>query len=537
MLEAMTGRLKLRLVLSLLALVTLGFSPCGAEMKDSPTLGQAPLHPETCKTFTALSPALDEALKTDDVSGLRSLVSQLSQPPEGGGAPPLNQVLQALFVALHAFAADPPETGNTDGLCNLTSPPPLAQTNRLCDLRRALKIYVHEGKASKSLHAFDPIVAGVLDYITGKLPASDVPHYEIARDLELMCTQTGQCDPHHTFALIKGVTAYLTPGRAQQTLTHVQTLLDDPRLLGNAGLLQALAGGGTDGGAGNEAGFELITDELICAVSAIDPSAPPDAGGPFGPIDQLLTGTLYPLIDNNYPPKDIALPDGGTFHSDLHAEIAVGADDLKRMLDPNLPEPVLQPLQQNLACLSVASTPEHPSLCGKVLRPGFVPMIFHLGFEAKVVGLTQIVDGARELVNTDAASEEPGMVMLLLHDVAATLDRDDEALSALTTLCHTALATERPCDDGAGHDCPALPLNFEPSGRGYAPHADGCSNGAGVNYQVASKGCRANAEAVIPEVGRLFEKGVTDQTLCVVDTLVYGCTGGAQPACGTALGP
>lgn len=533
----MTGRVKPRLLLSLLALVTLGFSPCGAEMKDSPTLGQPPPNPESCKTFSALSPALEDALRADGVSGLRGLVTQLSQPPEGGGAPPLNQVLQALFVALHAFAADPPEAGNTDGLCNEVSPPPLAETNRLCDLRRALKIYVHQGQASKSLHAFDPIVAGVLDYITGKLPAADVPHYEIARDLELMCTQTGQCDPHHTFALVKGVTGYLTPRRAQQTLAHVQGLLDDPRLLGSGGLLSALSGGTPDGGTGNEAGFELITDELICAVSAIDPNASPDAGGPFGPIDQLLTGTLYPLIDRNYPPQDIPLPDGGSFHSDLHAEIAVGADDLKQMLDPNLPEPVLQPLQQSLACLSVAATPEHPSLCGKVLRPGFVPMIFHLGFEAKVVGLSQIIDGARELVQTDAQSEEPGMVMFLLHDVATALDRDEEALSALTTLCHTALATERPCDDGQGQDCPALPLNFQPAGHGYAPHADGCSNGAGVGYPLASPGCRANAEAVIPEVAQLFEQGVTDQTLCVIDTLVYGCAGGPQPACGPAVGP
>lgn len=523
----MTRRVRFRLVLSLLAVAVLGFSPCGAEDKDSPTKDRPPA-PETCQTFDQLAPHLHAALQGDQLTGIRGLVDQLSQPPAEGGEPAVSQVLQALFVALHEFAEDPPEAGNTDGLCNMDQPPPLNETNRLCDLRRILKLYIHEGKASQSLHAFDPVLAGTLNYINGVQPSADHPHYEIARNLEVMCTETGQCNPHDTFDLLQGVTAYLTPGRSQQTLAHVQTLIDDPLLTGPSGLLSSLAAGSADGGSNPSAeqGFEFLANELICALGEVNPRDP----NPFASIDQLLTGTLYPVIDQNYPPQDIALADGGVFHSDLHTEIATGATDLKAMLDPNLSEPILQPLQKTLQCATVQA-PSGVSVCGRALRPGFVPMIYHLGFEAKVVGLDQILGAMNELVATDAQSEEPGMVMKILHDIVAALNRDDEALGAVTNLCHVAFQTERPCDDGQGDDCPALPLNYFPPPNNYAPHLDACVNGAGASYGVPAPACLSNAEAVTPEVGQLFREGVTDEAFCVLDALVYGCTGGPGPAC------
>ena len=125
------------------------------------------------------------------------------------------------------------------------------------------------------------------------------------------------------------------------------------------------------------------------------------------------------------------------------------------------------------------------------------------------------------------------MVMKILHDIVAALNRDDEALGALTDLCHTAFQTERPCDDGQGDDCPALPLNYFPPPNTYAPHLESCSDGAGASYAVPSAACLSNAEAVTPEVGKLFQEGVTDEAFCVLDALVYGCTGGPSPACGS----
>jgi len=513
--------------IAVLAVLLTGFSMCGGSGKDSPSKNMAPPHPETCGNFESLAPNFDAALKGNQLTGLRQLITQLSATPAEGGAPPMSQALQALFVALHEFAQDPPEVGNTDGLCNEDEPPPLNQTNRLCDLRRLLKIYIHDGQASRSLHALDPVVGNVLGYITGQPPASDIPHYEVARDLELMCQNTGQCNPHDTFDLVEGITGYLTPARGSQMLGHVEALIDDPLLTGSGGLLSALA---NDGGAnpGAEAGFALITDELLCAVAAVDPDASPDAGGPFASIDGLLTGTLFPLIDRQYPPQDIDLPDGGVFHSDLHGEIAAAAADAKDMLDPTAPEPVLQPLQKTLQCATVPGQ----SLCGRVLRPGFVPMVYHLGFEAKVVGLSDVLGAVNELVSIDAQSEEPGMVMKILHDIAAALNRDDEALGALTGLCHTAFQTQRPCDDGQGSDCPALPLNaFGPNDPTYSPLQEGCVNGAGAAYAVPSAACLCNAEAVTPEVAQLFKQGMADEIFCVLDTLVYGCAGGSQPAC------
>ena len=48
--------------------------------------------------------------------------------------------------------------------------------------------------------------------------------------------------------------------------------------------------------------------------------------------------------------------------------------------------------------------------------------------------------------------------------------------------------------------------------------------------EYAARGLRSQV-AALPEVAALFKQGVTDEVLCVLDTLVYGCAGGSQPAC------
>jgi hypothetical protein len=523
---------RVRLGLGLLTVICLGFSPCGAENTDAPDHGK-PLKQDSCKELSGLAPALEEAVQGDQLTGLRQVVNQLSQPPPEGGTPYLNQVLEAVFVALHAFAQDPPEAGNTDGLCNPSASIPLNQTNRLCDLRRLLKTYIHEGEASKSLHAFDPVVAGTLAYVIGRQPAADTPHYEIARDLETMCTSTANCDANDTFDLLQGITSYLTPDHAQATVADIEALINDPLLNAPGGLFSALASS-TDGGSNpsGEAGFEGLVNEVICLLLEIDTTTQNGRDHYFDGFTSLLNGSgstpgLYSLIDQTYPPQDVPLPDGGTMHSDLHAEVAAAVGDLQGMLDPNLPEPILQPLQRVITCASLNGF----SSCNKVLRPGFIPMVYHLGFEAHVIGLTEILDALNELVTIDAQSDEPGLVMFILHDIVAALNRDPEALDALTQLCNAVFTTERPCDDGAGHDCPALPLNYFPASSDYSPHLDGCTNGAGANYSVPTALCLSNAEAAIPEVDDLFNQGITDELFCTIDTLVYGCAGGPQPAC------
>jgi hypothetical protein len=528
-----------RLGLGLLAVATLGFSPCGAVDKEATdAVEYAKPQPQKCKSVTELAPALVAAVKSDNFSGVRAVVTQLGQPPAEGGQPYLNRVLQAVFVALHEFSRDPAEPGVTDEqLCNDTISLPLNQTNRLCDLRRILKLYVHQGGASKTLHAFDPVVFGVFAYLNGQQPASDIPHYEVARDLELMCQGTGQCDPHDTFDLLEGITSYLTPQRAQDLLTHLRTLSDDPLLNTPTGLFATLAGvANADGGADpTGSGFQLIGNELVCAVLTPDLRTQAGRANYFKTFDDLLNGTgpgsiaVYDLIDTNFPPQQIIRPDGSVVHSDLHAEISALVTDLKGMLDPN--NNVYEPLQKALTCMSLNDP--SGSLCGRTLRPGFLQLIFELGLKTKVVSLTEILDAAQQVTTIDQNSDQPGMVLFVLHDIVAALNRDPEALDALAQLCQAVFAVERPCDDGVGHDCPALPLNYQKATAAQsAPHLDPTCDGAvRASYSVPSPACYSNAEAALPEIAALFRQGVTDEVLCVLDTLVYGCAGGVQPAC------
>lgn len=514
----------LLLLLPLLALVVVGFSPCGGEDKDSPTLNEPP-RPQACKSLSELTPALFDAIRKDEVAGLRAVLDELNAPPAEGGTPYGNQVMQALFVALREFGQDPPETNATDGLCNELAAPPINQQNRLCSLRRLLKLYVHEGKASLSLHALDPVLAGVLDYVLGRKPAADKPHYEIARNLELMATTTGLCDPHDLFDLLQGITAYLGPARSAQFLANIRKLTDDPRILGPNGLLASLGGSADGGDPSAAAGFQLLTNQLLCTLLGIDPTK----ANPFEGLDKLMNDTVLPLVDSNFPPQNVPLPDGGYFRSDLRPALTSALGDLKGLLDPKLPEPVLQPLLKGLACMSTQQT--GASLCGRGLRPGFVPMVYHLGFEAQVIGLDEILEAVDELARIDRQSETPGLVGKVAHDVVAALNRDEQSVEALSVLAATLFRTGRPCDDGAGNVCAALPLENQPTGAPkFAPLRGQCSSTVAPKHDVAPA-CRSNVENGIPVVADMLRDGAIDELLCAIDTLVYGCAGGVQPAC------
>ena len=42
---------------------------------------------------------------------------------------------------------------------------------------------------------------------------------------------------------------------------------------------------------------------------------------------------------------------------------------------------------------------------------------------------------------------------------------------------------------------------------------------------------KSNAELALPVVGDLVKSGVVNEGICAIDTLIFGCAGGAQPAC------
>ena len=54
----------------------------------------------------------------------------------------------------------------------------------------------------------------------------------------------------------------------------------------------------------------------------------------------------------------------------------------------------------------------------------------------------------------------------------------------------------------------------------------------GLREEMQDSFTQSNAEQALPSVANLFEQGVVGEAICAIDTLVYGCAGGSQPACG-----
>ena len=97
-----------------------------------------------------------------------------------------------------------------------------------------------------------------------------------------------------------------------------------------------------------------------------------------------------------------------------------------------------------------------------------------------------------ELKHTD-----PNRVLnYLLGTVANAIRADEQAIDSSAKVCRTLLSTD-------------------------------------VNTRLADGGVQAqsNAQLALPVVGDLLAAGIVSEGICAIDTLIYGCAGGAQPAC------
>jgi hypothetical protein len=161
---------------------------------------------------------------------------------------------------------------------------------------------------------------------------------------------------------------------------------------------------------------------------------------------------------------------------DLRPLIRQALADLKVLLDPAREPNVFRPLKRGLNCLN-----------SKDKNNELVRMVYRLGLDARLpeFGFTRMLGTAVGLRETDGR----GSLLHLTSVFARTLRNDDQALGALARVCHTLFSTR------------AQPGELSP------------------------------AQLALPDVAELFERGVAGEALCAVDTLVYGCAGGAQPAC------
>lgn len=200
-----------------------------------------------------------------------------------------------------------------------------------------------------------------------------------------------------------------------------------------------------------------------------------DYGGENGIValvDVVITTTLG--MDD---PSDLdalpinSLPDA--LRPDAQALLA----DLKTMLDPKRSPNVLAPTKKALNCFREADK-----------NRDLVRMLYRLGLEAKLpeFGLTTLVGTANDLRQTD----QRGTLVHLANTLAKAVRQDEQAIDSAAKVCATMFST-----------------------------------------RVSPGESKSPAENAMPVMRDLFKEGVGGEAICAMDTLVYGCAAGPQPAC------
>ncbi len=425
--------------------LALATASCGARDKDAPPPPQKAQDLKHCRSFEELMPRFHASLATGETEGLRTVIEDhLMVGQREGDAPPINDVMRAIFSTLSRFAKLPAEQNALDGDICAGIPPPLNEAHPMCEMRRAMETLVHQGKGLEAFALVDPLLTSIFDYVIGRPPSSPegTPHFEVAGVLSAMCTQNANCQMSDTLDLVIGFTAFLETPDGTEMIHRLDALVKNPELE------PFLSDDGQQ--FGGENGIVALADILQITVQGMQDPVELDSL----PLDKM--------------------PDG------IRPGIEALVGDLKKMLDPNRAPNILRPMKKVLNCLDKSDG-------GREL----MRMVYRLGFEADVpaFGLTTIMGAVRGLRDTD----ERGTLIHLVNTLALAVRADEQAIDSAARVCQTLFSTKR-----------------EPGET------------------------RHNAEQALPVIADLFRDGFAGEAICAVDTLVYGCAGGSQPACSAA---
>lgn len=153
-------------------------------------------------------------------------------------------------------------------------------------------------------------------------------------------------------------------------------------------------------------------------------------------------------------------------------------DDLKKIIDPNFRPNIIGPTKKALNCVNK-----------KDLNYDLVRAVYRLALrdqlpEFGLTRLTGIIGGLQQV-------DQRGSLIYLVKILAQGVRADEQAIDSAARVCRTVLST-RPQPNQVRH----------------------------------------NADMVLTVAGELFAGGVVNESICAMDTLIYGCAGGSQPACG-----
>jgi hypothetical protein len=159
-------------------------------------------------------------------------------------------------------------------------------------------------------------------------------------------------------------------------------------------------------------------------------------------------------------------------------------EDLKIVLDPKHDPNLIVPLRKVLNCVTRKDT-----------NSDVVRMLYRLAIgpnklpEFGFAKLTEVLNGVRDV-------DQRGALIHLVGTLASAIRNDEQAIDSSAKVCRTLLSTQ-------------------------------------TNVTLIDGGLQAqsNAQLALPVVADLLKQGIVSEAICAIDTLVYGCAGGAQPAC------
>ena len=354
---------------------------CGADEAQAPA---APKNPQACRQFEELMPNLVKAISTGRTENLKFVVEKylLAEDP-GGGPPPINDVLRAIFATVNGFATSAPEPGAPKDLLCATPAPPLESANGLCELRRTLDLLIHDGRGIDAIAVIDPQITSMINYLIGK-GKDGTPHYETVNVVTKMCSQDVDCQLADGLDLIVALATYLaTP---------------EGKAFGDK--LQALATKGTitsflDPASLTEDGIVAIARALSTAVLGSDATALDNL-----PLPQSVMMDLKPVLD-----------------------------DLKKIIDPNFRPNIIGPTKKALNCVNKKDT-----------NFDIVRALYRLALRDKLpeFGLTRLTG----IIGGLQAVDSRGSLIYLLRVMAIAVRADEQAIDSAARVCRTVLSTK-----------------------------------------------------------------------------------------------
>jgi hypothetical protein len=430
---------------------------CGAEGTPAPE--PSPILPSACQPravmpkFFALiddpGKPLDGlrlavgVLGTPRCAGQASVVCTTDSDCASGGAgscsvanSPIADVLGLSLRAMATIATDTTERDSHGLLACLTPAQakdlPVAQRNRMCELRRMLDVLLLQNGGATILN--DPsvkrVLLSLLDYVQGKTDGKT--HYDLFTGIGRMAaSRTSACDPAQGWKLIDNLLGYMTPAVAAGQLGRLQVLLADPYT--KQFLAQLNGSGGAQG-----------RDSLIVLLHSLLPSIvfAKTGADAMAAINNLLNNLVY---------------NSSSVPQSFKNEVKAAMNDVAAMLADSAG--IFPPLQGVLHC--VASAPVRcadPSQCtclddtrlgclGSDHHDELVGALYDVVSRPETAGgvdLATLVGALKSLATLDSTGQTPRTLRLIVQGIEGSPDPTDphDARDAVAALTKDALTAD-----------------------------------------------------------------------------------------------